>query len=118
MTRGAKVIASLVVVGLAVAVAASVSSRSSDSSVGDVSGTSTTVDPDLAAKAQDHCWFNVRSRVARTYPTRDPGSVSSSNARTERRGDLLIVTGVIEPSVGDDRFYGCSLFDTPRGRRS
>src|SRR4051794_17913588 len=69
------------------------------------------VDAQPAAKAQDSCWFKVKNRSGRADKVRQWQSVTSIGAKTERLGDLLIVTGAIEPMVGDDHFYGCSLFE-------
>jgi hypothetical protein len=73
------------------------------------------IDAQLAAKAQDHCWFKVKNRSGRTDKVRQWQSVTSIGAKTDRLGDLLIVTGAIEPMVGDDHFYGCSLFEYTAG---
>jgi hypothetical protein len=73
------------------------------------------VDPQLAAKAKDSCWFKVKNRSSRSSEVRQWEAVSSTGANTERLGELLIVTGAIEPSVRDDRFYGCSLFQYTEG---
>jgi len=73
------------------------------------------VDPQLAAKAKDSCWFKVKNRSSRSDEVRQWGAVSSTGANTERLGELLIVTGAIEPSVRDDHFYGCSLFQYTQG---
>jgi len=73
------------------------------------------VDPQLAAKAKDSCWFKVKNRSSRTDEVRQWEAVSSTGAKTERLGELLIVTGAIEPSVRDDHFYGCSLFQYTEG---
>ena len=40
---------------------------------------------------------------------------SSAGATTGRLGDLLIVSGAIEPAVRDVRYYGCSLFEYQPG---
>jgi hypothetical protein len=73
------------------------------------------VDPQLAAKAKDSCWFKVKNRSSRSSEVRQWESVSSTGANTERLGELLIVTGAIQPSVRDDSFYGCSLFQYTEG---
>ena len=73
------------------------------------------LDPQLAAKAKDSCWFKVKNRSGRGEEVRQWESVSSTGATTERLGELLIVTGAIEPSVRDDHFYGCSLFQYTQG---
>lgn len=73
------------------------------------------VDEQLAVKAEDGCWFKVKNRSSRTSEVRQWRSVSSTAARTEKLGELLIVTGAMEPAVRDDRFYGCSLFQYTQG---
>jgi hypothetical protein len=73
------------------------------------------VDAPLAAKAQDGCWFKVKNRSSRADQVRQWQSVTSIGAKTDRLGDLLIVTGGFEPMVGDDHFYGCSLFEYTAG---
>ena len=73
------------------------------------------VDAALAAKAQDNCWFKVKNRSGRADQVRQWQSVTSIGAHTVRLGDLLLVTGAIEPMVGDDGFYGCSLFEYTAG---
>jgi hypothetical protein len=73
------------------------------------------VDAQLAAKAEEGCWFKVRNRSSRTDERRQWSSVSSTGAKTEKLGELLIVTGAMEPAVGDDHFYGCSLFQYTQG---
>lgn len=69
----------------------------------------------LAAKAENSCWFKVKNRSSRTSEVRLWSSVSSTGAKTGRLGELLIVTGAMEPPVGDDHFYGCSLFEYTEG---
>jgi hypothetical protein len=115
MTTGAKVVAGIAAVGLAVAVATGVSNRSTRPAESDVQPRLTPVTPELATKAREHCWFNVKSHYTKTNATRDWGGLSSSGVATERLGDLLIVTGGIEPAVGDERFFGCSLFEYTEG---
>jgi hypothetical protein len=115
MTRGAQVVAGIAAVGLVVGLVLVVASRSSRPAGVGVESSSKPVDQELAAKAQEHCWFNVKSQLARTNANRDLGGLSSSGARTERLGDLLIVTGAMQPSVGDVRFYGCSLIQYTEG---
>jgi hypothetical protein len=73
------------------------------------------VDAPLAEKAQNSCWFKVKNRSGRSEEMRQWASVSSSGAKTERLGDLLIVTGAMDPPVHDDHFYGCSLFEYTQG---
>jgi hypothetical protein len=115
MTSGAKVVAGLAVVAFAIGLAVAVSNRSSRSTDVGVQSSPRPVDQELAVKSQDHCWFNVKDHYTRSNATRDWGGLSSSGARTERLGDLLLVTGAIEPPVGDDRFYGCALFEYTEG---
>lgn len=73
------------------------------------------IDAVLAAKAEDSCWFKVRSRSGKAAEVKQWSRVSSNGASTERLGQLLIVTGAMEPAVHDDRFYGCSLFEYTKG---
>ncbi len=73
------------------------------------------VDSQLAAKAKDSCWFKVKNRSSRSTEVRQWESVTSTGATTERLGELLIVTGAMEPAVRDDHFYGCSLFQYTQG---
>ena len=73
------------------------------------------VDAPLASKAENSCWFKVKNRSSRTDEVRQWEAVSSSGAKTERLGDLLIVTGAMQPGVREDHFYGCSLFQYTQG---
>jgi hypothetical protein len=73
------------------------------------------VDAHLAAKAQASCWFKVKNRSSRAEAVRQWNSVTSAGAKTQKLGELLIVTGAIEPSVKDDHFYGCSLYQYTEG---
>ena len=73
------------------------------------------IDPALAAKAEDSCWFKVRSRSGKAAAVKLWAAVSPNGARTERLGELLVVTSAMEPAVRDDRFYGCSLFEYTAG---
>ena len=73
------------------------------------------VDEQLAAKAEDSCWFKVKNRSSRSSEVSQWRSVSSTGANTEQLGELLIVTGAMDSAVRDDRFYGCSLFQYTQG---
>lgn len=73
------------------------------------------VDAPLAAKAENSCWFKVKNRSSRAEEVRQWDAVSSSGAKTERLGELLIVTGAMQPGVHEDHFYGCSLFQYTQG---
>src|SRR5215212_2091325 len=73
------------------------------------------VDPQLAEKAQTSCWFKVKNRSSRSEEVRQWVSVSATGATTMRLGELLIVTGAIQPPVRDDYFYGCSLLEYTAG---
>jgi len=73
------------------------------------------VDEQLAAKAQDSCWFKVKNKSGRTEEVRQWSSVTSTGAQTERLGELLIVAGAMTPAVHDHHFYGCSLFEYTHG---
>ena len=73
------------------------------------------VSPQLASRAEDGCWFKVRNRSGRTSEVRRWSSVASTGANTEKLGELLIVTGAMAPAVGDDHYYGCSMFQYTEG---
>ena len=73
------------------------------------------VDAALAAKAESSCWFKVRNRSDRAEEVKQWRSVTSLGAKAERHGDLVIVSGAMEPAVRDARFYGCSLFEYTEG---
>jgi hypothetical protein len=104
------------VVAVAVAIASLTVRSMSMPRRGTVSFQSTQpVDAKLAAKAQDSCWFKVKNRSSRADQVRQWDAVSSYGARAERLGDLVIVTGAIQPAVHDDAFYGCSLFEYTEG---
>jgi hypothetical protein len=57
----------------------------------------------------------VKNRSSRAEAVRQWNSVTSAGAKTQKLGELLIVTGAIEPSVKDDHFYGCSLYQYTEG---
>lgn len=82
---------------------------------GDAPGTLQPVDDALAAKAQSSCWFKVKNRTSRSDEVRLWNASSSTSAKTERLGALLIVTGSMDPAVRDSRYYGCSLFEYTPG---
>jgi hypothetical protein len=69
------------------------------------------VDEALALKAQDNCWFKVKNRTSRSEEVHLWNASSSVGAKTARMGELLIVTGGMEPAVRDDRYYACALFE-------
>lgn len=73
------------------------------------------VSAQLAAKAEDSCWFKVKNRSSRSSEVSQWRSISPTGAKTERLGELLIVTGGMDSAVRDDRFYGCSLFQYTQG---
>lgn len=73
------------------------------------------VDEALALKAQANCWFKVKNRTGRSEEVRLWNASSSVGAKTERLGELLIVSGAIEPAVRDDRYYACSLYEYTPG---
>lgn len=107
-----------VVVGLgsvALVVASVFASPTADKSPTSATLSMQAVDPAVAAKAEDSCWFKVKNRSGKGSEVRQWASVSRSGARTERLGELLIVTGAMEPAVHDDRFFGCSLFEYTKG---
>lgn len=101
-------------IGLAIALAI-VTFRGNSSQATDAKpAVATPVDAVLAAKAQDHCWFNVKSRsnVAKAASGR---SLTGTSAGATRLGELILITGTIEPAAGDDRYYGCALFEYTQG---
>jgi hypothetical protein len=73
------------------------------------------VDEQVAKKAQTSCWFKVSSRSSDREDARLWKASSSAGATTGRLGDLLIVSGAVEPPVGEARYYGCSLFEYQPG---
>jgi hypothetical protein len=75
----------------------------------------TPVDAVLSTKAQEHCWFSVKSRSNIAKVAAGGTALSSAGAGAERMGDLILVTGAIEPAVGDNRFYGCALYEYTEG---
>ena len=73
------------------------------------------LDPAVAAKAEDSCWFKVKSRSGKAAEVQQWAAVSTNGASTERLGELLVVTGAMTQAVQDARFYGCSLFEYTKG---
>ena len=73
------------------------------------------VDEQVAKKAQTSCWFKVTNRSGNRDEAPLWKASSSVGATTGRLGDLLIVSGAMEPAVGDARYYGCSLFEYQPG---
>jgi hypothetical protein len=71
------------------------------------------VGPELAVKAQEHCWFSAKSRLTRGKSS--SSAVTSAGSMTEGRGDLILVTGASDSTVGDDRYYGCALYQYTPG---
>jgi hypothetical protein len=69
------------------------------------------VDDAVAKKAQTSCWFKVANRSSEREEVRLWKASSSVGATTGRLGDLVIVSGAVEPAVRDARYYGCSLFE-------
>ena len=90
---------------------------------GSVSGTSggatlqtlQPVDEEVAKKAQTSCWFKVTNRSSNREEVQLWKASSSVGATTGRLGDLLIVSGAMQPPVRDARYYGCSLFEYQPG---
>jgi len=70
-----------------------------------------TVDDAVAKRAQSSCWFKVANRSTDREEGRLWKASSSVGAKTGRLGDLLIVSGAMEPAVREARYYGCSLFE-------
>jgi hypothetical protein len=73
------------------------------------------VDEALAQKAQANCWFKVKNRTSRSEEVRLWNASHSVNPKTERMGELLIVTGGMDSAVHDDLYYACSLFEYTPG---
>ena len=73
------------------------------------------VSEELAAKAQSGCWFKVKNRSSKSEEVRLWNAATSMGSRTERLGELLIVTGALNPPVHEARYYGCSLFEYTQG---
>ena len=73
------------------------------------------VDDAVAKRAQSGCWFKVANRSTDRDAVRLWKASSSVGAKTGRLGDLLIVSGAMEPAVGEARYYGCSLFEYQPG---
>src|SRR5689334_243727 len=69
----------------------------------------------VAKKAQTNCWFKVTNRSSDREEVQLWKGASSVGATTGRLGDLLIVSGAMEPPVRDARYYGCSLFEYQPG---
>ena len=90
-------------------------SGSSGNSGGATLQTLEPVEEQVAKKAQTSCWFKVANRSSDREEVRLWKASSSLGATTGRLGDLLIVSGTIEPAVGDARYYGCSLFEYQPG---
>ncbi len=112
MTRQTAVVVGLGAVALVVA---SVLASPTDRSPKAADITMQPIEPALAAKAEDSCWFKARSRSGKAAEVKLWAAVSPNGAHTERLGELLVVTGAMEPAVRDDRFYGCSLFEYTAG---
>ncbi len=75
----------------------------------------TPLDGALAVKAQEHCWYSVKSQSDFSKAAAHGPAPSSTGGGAERLGDLILVTGAIEPAVGDDRFFGCALYEYTAG---
>ncbi len=112
MTRQTAVVVGLGTVALVVA---SVFAFPTDESPKSADVTMQALDPTVAAKAEDSCWFKVKSRSGKAEEVRQWAAVTPNGASTQRLGQLLIVTGAMEPAVHDNRFYGCSLFEYTPG---
>src|SRR5689334_20339418 len=87
----------------------------SDSGGGTTLQTLGPVDEEVAKKAQTSCWFKVTNRSSNSEEVRLWKASASVGATTGRLGDLLIVSGAMEPPVRDARYYGCSLFEYQPG---
>jgi hypothetical protein len=73
------------------------------------------VDDAVATSAQASCWFRVANKSSESAEVRLWQASSSVGATTVRLGDLLIVSGAMEPAVRDARYYGCSLVEYASG---
>lgn len=73
------------------------------------------VSEELAAKAQSGCWFKVKNRSSKSEEVRLWNAATSMGSRIERLGELIIVTGALNPPVHEARYYGCSLFEYTAG---
>ena len=73
------------------------------------------VDEEVAKKAQTSCWFKVANRSSNREEVQLWKASSPVGATTGRLGDLLIVSGTMEPAVREARYYGCSLFEYQPG---
>ncbi len=102
-------------VGLASVTAAACGSGLSRSAPAATIQATQPVDDQLAGKAEGNCWFKVKNRSSRSEEVRLWTHVSSTGARTERLGQLLVVTGAMDPAVRDARYYGCSLYEYTSG---
>jgi len=103
-------------VGIAVVVLAAVMFTSRDASTASLGADAARpVTEAVASRAQGSCWFKVQNRSSRSDQVSQWRTVSATGARTERIGDLLIVTGGIQPGVRGDHFYGCSLYEYTEG---
>jgi hypothetical protein len=76
---------------------------------------SSPVEPAMATKAQEHCWFNVKNRSGQPKASASGPMMTSSGSAAERIGDLIIVTGAIDQAPDDNRFYGCALYQYVEG---
>ncbi len=107
----------LFIVGLVLIVTiarATFASKSSQQDVANEPLQLTSVDSALATKAQEHCWYSVKSRSNVAKATKGQ-QLTSTGGEVQRLGDLILVTGAMSPSVGDDRFYGCALYEYTQG---
>jgi len=73
------------------------------------------VDPALAAKAQTSCWFKVKNRTSKGDEVRLWNASASNGAKAGRLGELIIVTGAMDPPVRDNHYYGCALYEYNAG---
>lgn len=69
----------------------------------------------LAVKAHDHCWYSVKSHSDFAKAAARGPAPSSTGGGVQRLGDLILVTGAIEPAVGDDRYFECALYEYTEG---
>ena len=112
MTRQTAVVMGMGAVALVVA---SVFASSGDKDSSTPTQAAKPIDAALASKAEDSCWCKVKNRSSRAAEVRQWSGVSSVGASTARLGELVIVTGALQPAVGDNRFYGCAMYEYTDG---
>lgn len=112
MTRQTAVVVGLGAVALVVA---SVFASPTDKSPKSADVSMQPLDPAVAAKAEDSCWFKIKHKSGKAAEVKQWAAVSANGTSTERLGEFLVVTGAMIPAVHDARFYGCALFEYTKG---